>query len=163
MSLRKNETLTRWTLLDTFCLHFWAWLLLYSAITPKNEDKKCPKVFNVSEFHFSEVTFFQNWYFSSSVQNSWIRWLRLNYLSIRLSTMRLSNSHQYLQVISGKINGRNIVADFLNKGPNGLLNSSVQFLVSYNKRQSLPGRSDQRSIGQIMKNAGEWFQSKWKS
>ena len=65
MSLRKSETLKRWTLLDTFCLHFWAWLLLYSAITPKNEDKKCPKVFNVSEFHFSEVTFFQNRYFSS--------------------------------------------------------------------------------------------------
>ena len=34
------------------------------AITPKSEVKKCPKVFNVSEFHFSEVTFFQNWYFS---------------------------------------------------------------------------------------------------
>ena len=63
MLLRKSETLTRWTLLDTFCLQFWVWLLLYSAITPKNEDKKCPKVFNVPEFHFSEVTFFQNWYF----------------------------------------------------------------------------------------------------
>ena len=25
----------------------------------------CPKVFNPSEFHFSEVTFFQNWYFSN--------------------------------------------------------------------------------------------------
>ena len=67
MSLWKNETLTRWTLLDTFCLHIWAWLLLYSAITPKNEDKKCPKVFNGSEFHFSEVTFFQNWYFKHLV------------------------------------------------------------------------------------------------
>ena len=39
MSLQKNETLARWTLLDTFCLHFWAWLLLYSVITPKSEDK----------------------------------------------------------------------------------------------------------------------------
>ena len=29
----------------------------------QNEDKKCPKVFNVPEFHSSEVTFFQNWYF----------------------------------------------------------------------------------------------------
>ena len=48
-------------LLDTFCLHFWAWLLLYSVITPKSEDKKFPKVFNPPEFHFSE---FQNWYFS---------------------------------------------------------------------------------------------------
>ena len=67
MSLRKNETLTGWTLLDTFCLHFWAWLLLYSVITPKSEDKKCPKVFNPPEFHFSEVTFFQNWYFRTKV------------------------------------------------------------------------------------------------
>ena len=64
MSLRKSETLGRWTLLDTFCLHFWAWLLNTLAITPKSEDKKCPKVFNVPEFHFSEVTFFQNWYFN---------------------------------------------------------------------------------------------------
>ena len=63
MSLRKSETLTRWTLLDTFCLHFWVWLLNTVAITPKSEGKKCPKVFNLSEFHFSEVTFFQNWYF----------------------------------------------------------------------------------------------------
>ena len=63
--------------------------------------------------------------------------------------------HRYLQIINVKINGHNIVADFLNKGPNGLLNSSVQFLVSCNKRQSLPGRSDQRRTGQIMKNAGE--------
>ena len=63
MSLRKSETLGRWTLLDTFCLHFWAWLLNTVAITPKSEDKKCPKVFNVPEFHFSEVYFFQNWYF----------------------------------------------------------------------------------------------------
>ena len=41
-------------------------LLNTVAITPKSEDKKCPKVFNMSEFHFSEVTFFQNWYFSES-------------------------------------------------------------------------------------------------
>ena len=63
MSLRKSETLGRWTLLDTFCLHFWAWLLNTVAITPKSEDKNCPKVFNPPEFHFSEVTFIQNWYF----------------------------------------------------------------------------------------------------
>ena len=66
MSLRKSETLGRWTLLDTFCLHYWAWLLNTVAITPKSEDKRCPKVFNVPEFHFSEVYFFQNWYFTRS-------------------------------------------------------------------------------------------------
>ena len=38
--------------------------LLYSAITPKSEDKYVVKVFNPPEFHFFEVTFFQNWYFS---------------------------------------------------------------------------------------------------
>ena len=64
MSLRKNETLTGWTLLQHICLHFWAWLLNTIAITPKSEDKYVVKVFNPSEFHLSEVTFFQNWYFS---------------------------------------------------------------------------------------------------
>ena len=63
MSLRKNENLTGWTLI---CLHFWAWLLNTIAITPKSEDKYVVKVFNPSEFHFSEVTFFQNWYFSQN-------------------------------------------------------------------------------------------------
>ena len=65
MSLRKNETLAGWTLLDIFCLHFWAWLLNTIAITPKSEDKICPKVFTPPEFQFSEVTFFQNWYFKA--------------------------------------------------------------------------------------------------
>ena len=66
-SLRKNETLSGWTLLQHICLHFWAWLLLYSAITPKSEDKYVVKVFNPPEFLFSEVTFFQNWYFRNQV------------------------------------------------------------------------------------------------
>ena len=39
------------------------------AIVFSNHTQKwrqiCPKVFNPSEFHFSEVTFFQNWYFRS--------------------------------------------------------------------------------------------------
>ena len=41
------------------------------AITPKSEDKYVVKVFNPSEFHFSEVTFFQIWYFSVSFQGWW--------------------------------------------------------------------------------------------
>ena len=55
-SLQKNETLTSWTLLLHFCPHFWAWLLLYSAITPKSENKYVVKVFNWSEVHLSEMT-----------------------------------------------------------------------------------------------------------
>ena len=55
-SFRKDETLTSWTLLQHICPHFWAWLLLYSAITPKSEDKYVAKVFNWSEFHLSEMT-----------------------------------------------------------------------------------------------------------
>ena len=43
---------------------FRAWLLNTIAITPKSEDKYVVKVFNPSEFHFSEMTFFQNWYFT---------------------------------------------------------------------------------------------------
>ena len=67
-SFRKDETLTSWTLLQHICPHFWAWLLNTIAITPKSEDKYVVKVFNPSEFRFSEVTFFQNWYFKK--QNS---------------------------------------------------------------------------------------------
>ena len=45
--------------------HFWAWLL-YSAITPKSEDKYVVKVFNWSEFYLSEMTLLQNPYFNTS-------------------------------------------------------------------------------------------------
>ena len=38
-------------------------MLLYSAITPKSEDKYVVKVFNWSEFHLSEMTLLQNPYF----------------------------------------------------------------------------------------------------
>ena len=62
-SFRKDETLTSWTLLQHICPHFWAWLLLYSAITPKIEDKYVEKVFNWSEFHLSKMTLLQNPYF----------------------------------------------------------------------------------------------------
>ena len=62
-SLWKNATLSSWTLFQHICLHFWVWLLLYSAITPKSEDKYVVKVLNSTELHFSEVYFFQNWYF----------------------------------------------------------------------------------------------------
>ena len=44
--------------------HFWAWFLLYSANTPKSEDKYVVKVFNWSEFHLSEMTLLQNPYFN---------------------------------------------------------------------------------------------------
>ena len=71
----KNVTSEEWNsgTLNTFghfLSSFWAWLLNTVAITPKSEDKKCPKVFNVSEFHFSEVTFFQNWYFNNTRKNN---------------------------------------------------------------------------------------------
>ena len=66
-SFRKDETLTSWTLLKTNCPHFWAWLLLYSAITAKSEDKYVVKVFDSSEFHLSEMTLLQNWHFRSAL------------------------------------------------------------------------------------------------
>ena len=65
-SLRKNVTLSSWILFQHICPHFWAWLLLYSAITPKSEVKYVVKVFNSTELHFSEVYFFQNWYFNNN-------------------------------------------------------------------------------------------------
>ena len=68
--LRKNATLSSWTLFQHICPHFWAWLLLYSAITPKSEDKYVVKVLNSSEFHLSEMTLLQNPYFSSP-QKTW--------------------------------------------------------------------------------------------
>ena len=38
--------------------------LSHFVITTFSEVKICPKVFNRPEFHFSEVYFFQTWYFS---------------------------------------------------------------------------------------------------
>ena len=55
-SLRENATLSSLTLFQHICPHFWAWLLLYSAITTKSVDKYVVKVFNWSEFHLSEMT-----------------------------------------------------------------------------------------------------------
>ena len=69
-SLRKNTTLSSWTLFQHICSHFWAWLLLYSAITPKSEDKYVLILFNSTELHFSEVYFFQNWYFRTISSHS---------------------------------------------------------------------------------------------
>ena len=45
-SFWKEEPLTSWTLLQHICLHFWTWLLLYSVIKPKSENKYVVKVFN---------------------------------------------------------------------------------------------------------------------
>ena len=41
-------------------------MILYSAITPKSEDKYVVKVFNRSEFHLSEMTLLQNPYLKYS-------------------------------------------------------------------------------------------------
>ena len=41
------------------CTHF--------LITPFSEVEICPKVFNRPKFHFSEVYFFQTWYFSGEL------------------------------------------------------------------------------------------------
>ena len=54
-SFGKDEPLTSWTLLQHICPHFWAWLLLYSA----SDDKYVIKVFNWSEVHLSEMTFYK--------------------------------------------------------------------------------------------------------
>ena len=69
-SLRKKATLSSWTLYQHICPLFWAWLLLYSAITPKSEDKYVVKVFNWSQFHLFEMTLLQNPYFSTVVTKS---------------------------------------------------------------------------------------------
>ena len=63
-SFWKDETLTSWPLLQHICPHFWAWLLLYSVVTPKSEEKYVVKVFNWSEFHLSELTMLQNPHFN---------------------------------------------------------------------------------------------------
>ena len=69
-SFRRDEPRTSCTFLQYICPHFWAWLLLYSAITPKIEDKYVVKVFNSSEFHLSEMTLLQNPYFNTKVQDN---------------------------------------------------------------------------------------------
>ena len=87
-SLRKNATLSSWTLFQHICPHFWAWLLLYSAITPKSEDKYVVKVLNSTELHFSEVYFFQNWYFKCGIRWDWNSSI---YLRIRNDPLLLMN------------------------------------------------------------------------
>ena len=66
----KNVTSEKWNSggLNTFG-HILSSLLGVIAIVFSNHAQKwrqiCPKVFNPPEFHFSEVTFLQNWYFNS--------------------------------------------------------------------------------------------------
>ena len=59
-SFRKGETLTSWTLLQHICSHFWAWMLLYSAIKPKSVQ-----LVRVSSF---QNDLLQNPYFSTNFQ-----------------------------------------------------------------------------------------------
>ena len=65
-SFRKDETLTSWTVLQRIiCPHIWVWLLFYSAITPKSEDKYVVKVFRGSSFEISCYkihTLFVDWF-----------------------------------------------------------------------------------------------------
>ena len=67
----KKVTSEKWNsdALNTFTTYLSS-LLGVIAIVFSNHAQKwrqmCPKVFNPPEFHFSEVTFFQNWYFRTS-------------------------------------------------------------------------------------------------
>ena len=69
-SFRKDEPLISWILFQHICPHFWAWLLLYSAIMPKSENKYVVKVFNWSEIHLSVMTLLQNQYFRYYVRHT---------------------------------------------------------------------------------------------
>ena len=65
--------------------HFW---------TPKSEDKICPKVFNIPDFHFSEVTFFQNWYFRLH-QDLWWTSANINNIYELFKTHSFTNSRNF--------------------------------------------------------------------
>ena len=54
--LRKNATLSSWTLLQHIWLHFWAWLLNTIAITPIGEDKYVQKCSTRQSFIFPKFT-----------------------------------------------------------------------------------------------------------
>ena len=65
----KNVTSEKWNSdgLNTFTTYLSSLLGVIAEYNSNHAQKWrqiCPKVFNPSEFHFSEVTFFQNWYFS---------------------------------------------------------------------------------------------------
>ena len=57
-SFRKDEPLTSLTLFQHICSNFWVGLLGAIAIPPKSEDKYVEKVFNWSEVHLSEMTYY---------------------------------------------------------------------------------------------------------
>ena len=82
MSLRKNETLTGWTLSQHICLHFWAWLLLYSVITPKSEDKYVQKCSTRQSFIFPK------WHYYKIGTLTLLFFLSID----RSATLNLSNS-----------------------------------------------------------------------
>ena len=64
----KNVTSEKWNSggLNTFTTYLSSLLGVIAEYNSNHAQKWrqiCPKVFNPSEFHFSEVTFLQNWYF----------------------------------------------------------------------------------------------------
>ena len=81
-SFRKDETLTSLPLLKHICPHFWTWLLDTIAITPKSEDKYAVKVFNLSEFHLSEIPCYM-----SKVWWSVFIWLQNPYFNENFTTL----------------------------------------------------------------------------
>ena len=58
-SFWKNEPRTSWTLFQQIVPHFWVGLLLQTANPPKSEGKYVEKVFNWSEVHLSEMTWYK--------------------------------------------------------------------------------------------------------
>ena len=68
-----------------FCPKFCCWfhaamfLCTHFVFTPFSEVEICPKVFNRPEFHFSEVYFFQTWYFSEAlIAIYWVKWIMMS-------------------------------------------------------------------------------------
>ena len=84
------------------------------AITPKSEDKYVVKVLNSTELHYSEVYFFQNWYFSAHL-----------YLSIPFKiAMYLNNFHKSRISISNRL-----IAKPLCKFVNFMVKSKIPSLI----------------------------------
>ena len=97
------------------CTHF--------VITPFSEVEICREVFNVSEFHFSEVYFFQTWYFS-----------KILYFQQECALMSHWNfSKLQLWNFQTKCQSRRVLQNFYKKQVPSLSQNQVVFVASKNQ------------------------------
>ena len=99
----KNVTLEKWNSdgLNTFgqiCLHFWAWLLNTTAITPKSEDKYVQKCSTCQSFIFPK------WHsFKTGTLSTYSRLIRKNKTTLEYGIAELTLTNLFMYFYSATI------------------------------------------------------------